>query len=302
MVAGAGSGKTTSLIKALAAIIDEYGVTLKRNRQRVACITYTEIAAGEIWADVGNNPLIHVSTIHSFLWTIVKSFQLDIRTWVERRINEKIDALRVTAAAFGPRVQERTREKNRRDITRYETERTRIAAVLSFTYGTGSDYSKGVLGHDDIIKMVAQFLAERPLFRTLLAQQFPFIFVDESQDTTQAVVDALKAVERQTRPKFCLGFFGDPMQRIYPTGVGKIALEDGWLSIPKPENFRCPTTVLAVANAIRHDGDDLVQVRGRAIEVDGALQPITGTARIFVLPADERRDERLARIIHQRSG
>jgi DNA helicase-2/ATP-dependent DNA helicase PcrA len=293
MVAGAGSGKTTSLIKGLAAILTAHRDTLKRNRQRVACITYTEIAAGEIWTEVGNNPLIHVSTIHSFLWTIVRSFQSDIRNWVGRRIDEKLDELRTTSAAFGPRVQERTREKNRRDTARYELERARITSVPSFTYGTGSHYSTGVLGHDDIIKMVPQFLAERPLFRTLLAQQFPLVFVDESQDTTKQVVDALKAVDRQMSPKFCLGFFGDPMQQIYMTGIGEVPLEDGWLLISKPENFRCPSTVLAVANAIRRDGDGLTQVRGRTVEVDGAIQPVTGTARIFVLPADAHRQERL---------
>lgn len=296
MVAGAGSGKTTSLIKALATVISAHGAALKRKRQRVACITYTEIAAGEIWADVGNSPLIHVSTIHSFLWTIVRSFQGDIRAWVVRRISDKLDELSVAAAGFGPRVQERTREKNRRDIARYELARTRVASVQSFTYGTGSDYSRGILGHDDIIRIGAQFLAERPLFRTILAQQFPFIFVDESQDTMQAVVDALKSVERQMRSQFCLGFFGDPMQQIYPTGIGKVSLEEGWLAISKPENFRCPLTVLAVANAIRRDGDDLVQVRGRMIEVDGELSPVAGTARIFIFPADERRDERLVAV------
>lgn len=296
MMAGAGSGKTTSLIKALTVIVNEHGSALKLRRQRVACITYTEIAAGEIWADVGNNPLIHVSTIHSFLWTLIKSFQGDIRAWVGRRVDEKVDELRATAAAFGPRVQERTREKNQRDIVRYEADRGGIAAVSAFGYRTGSDYRKGFLGHDDIIKMVPQLLVERPLFRTLLAQQFPFVFVDESQDTTQAVVDALKAVQAQMPVQFCLGFFGDPMQRIYATGIGKISLEEGWVPIEKPENFRCPATVLAVANAIRRDGDHLVQTRGRSTEINGALRPVIGSARIFVLPADERRDERLAAV------
>ena len=54
MVAGAGSGKTTSLIKGLASILAIHGERLRLRRQRVACITYTEIAVGEIWADVGN--------------------------------------------------------------------------------------------------------------------------------------------------------------------------------------------------------------------------------------------------------
>jgi len=56
MIAGAGSGKTTSLIKGLTEILVKHGERLKLRRQQVACITYTEIAAGEIWADVGNNP------------------------------------------------------------------------------------------------------------------------------------------------------------------------------------------------------------------------------------------------------
>lgn len=296
VVAGAGSGKTTSLVKSLATIVKEHGPVLKRKRQRVACITYTEIAAAEIWEDVGSNPLVHVSTIHSFLWMLVRSFQKDIRSWVDRRIAEKLDELRIQAGNFGPRVQERTREKNRRDIQRYEYERGRIASVASFNYGTGSNYSKGLLGHDDVLKIATDFLKERPLFRTLFAQQFPYVFVDESQDTAPIVVEALKAVEDQMRGKFCLGFFGDPMQQIYPTGVGEIVPEDGWLTIPKPENFRCAISILAVANAIRRDGDDLVQTSGRVVEHDGNTQPVNGTARIFVLPTNGERDEYLARV------
>ena len=296
MVAGAGSGKTTSLIKALSSTIGLHGSELKKRRQRVACITYTEIAAEEIWADVGNNPLVHVSTIHSFMWLIVRPFQNDIRQWVAARIEEKLGDLRNTAANFGPRVQQRTRDKNQRDIARYELERTRIALVKSFTYGTGSDYTRGVLGHDDILRISTQFLVERNLFRSLLAQQFPFLFVDESQDTTEGVVSALKAVATRTKGQFCLGFFGDPMQSIYMTGAGSIQPEEGWASITKPENFRCPTSVLTIANAIRRTDDALVQTRGRTMRVDNIDQPIAGTARMFILPADEHRDDRVAEV------
>ena len=293
MVAGAGSGKTTSLVKALTTIVESQGDALRRNRQRVACITYTEIAAGEIWRDVGNNPLVHVSTIHSFLWTLVKPFQTDIREWVAQRIDNKIAELRAEAAGFGPRVQQRTRDKNQRDIARRASDREKIGGVPSFTYQSGSDYARGYLGHDDILKMVPELLSERPLFRSLLAQQFPFVFVDESQDTTEKVVAALKAVQAQAGSKFCLGFFGDPMQRIYPTGIGPIAAEEGWVQIAKPENFRCPATVLDVAKAIRRGGDDLVQTGGRKVKIGKAEEIVQGTARIFILPADDLRDERL---------
>ncbi|TBG01803.1 ATP-dependent helicase [Rhizobium leguminosarum] len=296
MVAGAGSGKTTSLIKGLASILAIHGERLRLRRQRVACITYTEIAAREIWADVGNTPLVHVSTIHSFLWWIARSFQQDIAAWVANRLDERIGELHHNAANFGPRVQQKTRDKNARDILRYEQQCEAIARVRTFTYGTGSDYAKGILGHDDIIKMASQLMIHRPLFRTLVAQQFPFVFVDESQDTFPVIVEALMAVQQQEQARFCLGFFGDPMQRIYPTGIGTIPKPDGWRSIHKPENFRSPTTVLNLANAIRRDGDDLVQVGGRKKKEGEEEVPVVGTARLFVLPADAHRDERVAQV------
>lgn len=296
MVAGAGSGKTTSLIKGLASILAIHGERLRRRRQRVACITYTEIAAGEIWADVGNNPLVHVSTIHSFLWLIARGFQQDIAAWVANRIEERTGELQQAAADFGPRVQQKTRDKNARDIVRYQQQREAVTTVRSFTYGTGSDYAKGILGHDDVIKMSSQLMIDRPLFRTLVAQQFPFVFVDESQDTFPVIVEALMAVQQQEQARFCLGFFGDPMQRIYPTGVGTVPKPDDWRAIPKPENFRSPSTVLDLANAIRRDGDDLVQVGGRK-QKDGEQEvPVIGTARLFVLPTDDHRDERVAQV------
>lgn len=296
MKAGAGSGKTTSLIKGLSSVIRVHGDKLRKARKRVACITYTEIAAAEIWGDVGSDPLVHVSTIHSFMWLLAKPFQSDIRVWVSGRIAEKLAALEEKQATYGPRVQQRTKEKDIRDLERLRRQSGRIAAVKSFRYGTGSDYVKGILGHDDILKLVPQLISERPLFRNLLAHQFPFIFVDESQDTTTEVVEALKTVEREPGASLCLGFFGDPMQRIYATGTGLVEAEPTWADIPKPENFRCSTKVLNLANAIRRDGDDLVQVAGQRIGPEGVVPTPVGSAHLFILPANETRDANLVRV------
>lgn len=296
MKAGAGSGKTTSLIKGLSSAIRIHGEKLKKARQRIACITYTEIAAVEIWKDVGSDPLIHVSTIHSFLWLLAKPFQNDIRDWVSARIAEKIEAIEQKQASYGPRVQQRTKDKDARDLERLFRQAGRIAAVKGFRYGTGSDYVKGILGHDDILRLVPHLIAERPLFRILLARQFPFVFVDESQDTTSEVIDALKTVEREPGVTLCLGFFGDPMQRIYATGTGLVEAEPNWADIPKPENFRCSTKVLNLANAIRRDGDDLVQVPGQRIGPEGIMPTPEGSAHLFILPSDDTRDANLARV------
>lgn len=296
MKAGAGSGKTTSLIKGLSSAIRIHGERLKKSRQRIACITYTEVAAGEIWRDVGSDPLVHVSTIHSFMWLLAKPFQNDIRVWVSARIAEKIEALEQKQATYGPRVQQRTKDKDTRDLARLHRHSGRIAAVKGFRYGTGSDYVKGILGHDDILRLVPYLIAERPLFRSLLSRQFPFVFVDESQDTTTEVIEALKTVEREPGVTLCLGFFGDPMQRIYATGTGLVEAAHNWADIPKPENFRCSTKVLNLANAIRRDGDDLVQVPGQRLGPEGIMPTPEGSAHLFILPADDARDANLARV------
>jgi len=296
MKAGAGSGKTTSLIKGLSSVIQIHGDNLKKARQRVACITYTEIAAGEIWRDVGSDPLVHVSTIHSFMWLLAKPFQNDIRAWVSGRIVEKIDAIEEKRATYGSRVQQRTKDKDARDLVRLRLQSERITSVKGFRYGTGSNYAKGVLGHDDILKLVTYLISERPLFRILLARQFPFVFVDESQDTTYSVVQALKTVECEPGVIFCLGFFGDPMQRIYVTGTGQVEAEPTWVDIPKPENFRCSTKVLNLANAIRRDGDDLVQTPGQRLGPEGIIPTPEGSAHLFILPADETRDANIVRV------
>jgi DNA helicase II / ATP-dependent DNA helicase PcrA len=51
-----------------------------------------------------------------------------------------------------------------------------------------------------------------------------------------------------------------------------------------------------VANAIRRDGDGLVQTRGRTQCIDGKDVPVAGNAHIFVLPTSLNRNELLARV------
>jgi DNA helicase-2/ATP-dependent DNA helicase PcrA len=294
MVAGAGSGKTTSLVKALGHLARTKGAELRRRGQQIACITYTEVAVGEIWADVGNIPLFHISTIHSFLWAVTRPFQNDLRQWVAGRLNEKIAEAEKKIA--NPRTRANTRDQLAADIERFRTQIGQLGAISRFTYGTGSNYSEGILGHDDVLKIGSKLIETRPLLRKLIANRFPFIFVDESQDTNPELVKALRQVADTAGDNFCLGFFGDPMQKIYATGAGPIAPSTGWAEIKKHENFRCPSRVLRVLNQIRAEDDGLQQIRGRTLERNGVIETVPGSARLFILLADARRNERLAAV------
>lgn len=291
MVAGAGSGKTTSLVKALAQIERTQGPALRRNGQQVACITYTEVAVEEIRGDVGNDELFHISTIHSFLWAVIKPFQNNLRKWVSNRLREKI--VEEQEKIDKPRTRDATKVRAAENIERYKRQLAEIDAVKSFRYGTGSDYANGVLGHSDILKIGPEFIARHALMQTLLTRRFPVIFVDESQDTDPAFVGALREVARAVPLGFCLGFFGDPVQKIYMQGAGPIQPEEGWERLEKPENFRCPQAVLRVINRIRAEDDQLEQTRGRHVVVNGEDAAVEGSARVLILPADDRRQERL---------
>ncbi|MBF7053889.1 ATP-dependent helicase [Halomonas sp. KAO] len=291
MVAGAGSGKTTSLVKALAQIECTQGPSLRRKGQQVACITYTEVAVDEIRGDVGNDELFHISTIHSFLWTLIKPFQNNLQEWVSNRLQEKI--AEEQEKIDKPRTREATKIRAAELIERYRRQLTEISSVKSFRYGTGSDYSNGVLGHSDILKIGPEFIAGHALMQAVLARRFPVIFVDESQDTDPAFVDSLVQVARAFPLGFCLGFFGDPVQKIYMQGAGSIPAEEGWETLEKPENFRCPKAVLRVINRIRAEDDRLEQTRGRRISVGDGDVSVEGSARVLILPADDLRHERL---------
>ena len=144
MVAGAGSGKTTSLVKALAHIETVQGERMRRRGQQVACVTYTEVAVEEIRSDVGHQELFHVSTIHSFLWSVIRPFQQDIHAWVRRRLDAKM--LEQQEKLDNPRTRQTTKDRAVRDIVRYRQQQEDIESVEGYTYGTGSDYKDGVLG------------------------------------------------------------------------------------------------------------------------------------------------------------
>jgi DNA helicase-2/ATP-dependent DNA helicase PcrA len=295
VVAGAGSGKTTSLIKALKFIDENEGSKLRQEGKRIACITYTTTAEKEILDDVGHDAFFHVSTIHSFLWELIRPFQANIQTWVTRKIQAKIEKLVADREGFSDRVRQPTRDRNEADTFRYREMATLIGGVKEFRYETGSNYTDGILGHNDIIDMVPELINTNRLLQTIVAEKYPYFFIDESQDTIPGFIVSMKLVAANVA-NFCLGFFGDPMQKIYMTGAGAITLEEGWKQIDKPENFRCSTSVLDVVNNIRAGGDSLRQTGGRKEYVDGALVAVEGYAALFVLKADEHREEKISRV------
>ena len=76
--AGAGSGKTYSLMKVLIWIQENKLDDYINKGQKIACITFTNAAVNVIQERLGNETNIVPCTIHSFVWSVIKDFQKKI--------------------------------------------------------------------------------------------------------------------------------------------------------------------------------------------------------------------------------
>lgn len=251
VIAGAGSGKTTSLVGALDFIRSEFGKNLRRDGQRVACITYTKRACAVIKERLGFDALYEVSTIHSFLWQQISRYPKEICAALkESIIPAKIEKHRERDNGGNS---QRARDARAR-ITELEHVLEHLDGVTKFEYDDSqfSDFLEGKIGHDDVITLSAHLILDHALLRRLIGHRFPFIFVDEAQDTFEPVVAAFNAVcEPDGLP--IVGYFGDPMQQIYDDGIGAFTGPQGFVQIDKEENFRSATSVISLANALRAD-------------------------------------------------
>jgi len=88
--AGAGAGKTYALTEALKYIANNK-IAATKSPQKVACITYTNVAVNEIKNRLGNSESVHVSTIHERLWEIIKIAQPQLLICHKEKIEEVID-------------------------------------------------------------------------------------------------------------------------------------------------------------------------------------------------------------------
>lgn len=222
--AGAGAGKTYSLIETLKHLISERGNELVNKHQQVACITYTNVAADEITSRTDSHPAVHSSTIHHFCWSLIKNFQPFLRAnlaEIHRTWPEKIEEV------GGVHIQTVMYDLGYRKID--ETEIT--------------------LHHDDVLSFMVMLLNEQK-FRNLFSKRHPVLFVDEYQDTEANFAESLKTCFLDTSTGPLIGFFGDHWQKIYGSGCGRIE-HPNLEVIGKGANFRSVPVIVNTLNQIR---------------------------------------------------
>jgi DNA helicase-2/ATP-dependent DNA helicase PcrA len=120
-----------------------------------------------------------------------------------------------------------------------------------------------IISHDTLIDYSHLLIKKYDLLKKILIDNFPYILVDEYQDTNPKVIDVFNTLLTYSKVKknnFYLGYFGDSAQNIYSDGVGKIDQEklQKLKVINKTYNRRSSLEVIKVINKIRND--EVVQI------------------------------------------
>ncbi len=221
--AGAGAGKTYTLVKALQFLMDRYQHILPQRHQKIACITFTNVAKDEIDARTDRSPLIYCNTIHAFCWSLISGFQ--------RQLRERLPDLQhwpdkvAEVGDLGERA-------------------------VEYELGHRSINDRRVSIHHDDVLILTIALMENAKFRRILTDKYPIILIDEYQDTNADWIDSIKNhfLGQEGSPQF--GFFGDHWQKIYGDGCGKIE-HPSLTVIGKQVNFRSVLTIVECLNRMR---------------------------------------------------
>ena len=280
--AGAGSGKTRSLINALSYLNKEVGEQFSIYSKKIAVITYTNAACDEISQRLQYKPIFAVSTIHSFLWDLIKNYQTDIKSWVIESIKEEISILvekQSTGRGGNAAI------KRQKDIEKKTERLKKIQTITRFSYNpNGDNVGYDSLNHSEVIKMGSQFIIEEETMQKILFGKYPILLIDESQDTKKELIDALLIVYGKYKDNFTIGMFGDTMQRIYMDGKEDLSnwIPDDWSKPRKIMNHRSAKRIVQLANTIRNTVDEQQQCPRSDAEI--------GTVRLFIADASANKE------------
>ena len=274
LFAGAGSGKTYSLVLLLKKIHNSIGKDLLLQGKNVAVITFTNAATDEIINRLDYSPIFHISTIHSFVWEVIKYYQSDIKRLYCSYIEEDLKALEKKIKE----TKNKTTKTYLSSVEKLEYQKERLAkaqTIEKFVYNpNGSNPEYNALRHAEVIRISARMIIESRMLQRIIAQRYPILLIDESQDTKKELVDVFFEIQRNFTDIFTLGLLGDQKQRIYADGKENIedSIPTEWEKPVKRMNYRCAKRIIQLANDIGKDIDINAEQRPREDANDGFVR------------------------------
>ena len=199
LFAGAGSGKTRTLVEVLRRVTGvvqhdaggQYARRLRLYGRSIRVVTYTKNAVAVIKGRLGDNDLVSISTIHAFCWELISGFNDDIRAALVAVKQAQLEKETAEAAAK-PRgitlAKQRDLDEIKADIEAFKLTDVFIYHPDRETHGAGA------LAHKHVLDVTAWLLRHSPTLQTVLKDRHPIILIDESQDTMKGMLDALMSL------------------------------------------------------------------------------------------------------------
>lgn len=138
--------------------------------------------------------------------------------------------------------------------------------------------------HDDLLEYALKIIKEYDLLKQIVIDSYPYILIDEYQDTNQNVVEIMKLFSEYSdniEHKMFIGYFGDTVQSIYDDGISSSIeqIHPNLKKIDKIYNRRSRKEVIDVINEIRND----------SIEQKSIHENYTGgSVKFYYCPTDDQ--------------
>lgn len=292
VTAGPGAGKTHWLINHIKNVLahsDRLGKCGK-----IACITYTNVGVDTIVRRLGlTTKGVEVCTIHSFfynnivkpyLWLIAddEGFNLDLLKGEDDRFDLSYPTLEAIKKESNQRYatdallkfairNARWRIDEHGDIVckpkRAMKANARGTFLSSKTYLAYKKqaWAKGMMHYDDVIYFAYRLFEKISFIQEVVARKFPFLFIDEFQDSHPIQVGLIKKLSERGS---IIGVIGDPAQSIYQF-LGADVTQFNTFTLPHLQEYvisgnrRSTIKIVDFLNSIR---GDLQQVPHRTVQ------------------------------------
>lgn len=282
--AGPGAGKTHWLINHIRNVVaNSHKLDVVK---KIACITYTNVGTDTITSrlDMGND-IVEVCTIHSFLYAnvvkpyvhlVADEFGLKLEDLVvvddsnfKSEGTARIVLNNIGKSWFDVKIYLKGLEKamwryENHEYRHYKPKFPQVYHVKSGERYVGNNWymafrkflwGGGYMSFDDILFFSYILLSRYPNIYKLINAKYPYVFVDEFQDTVPFVVDFLTQLGKES---VTIGVVGDKAQSIYDF-LGATVQQFDNFKVPKLKEFeirgnrRSTKQIIELLNTIRTD-------------------------------------------------
>jgi DNA helicase-2/ATP-dependent DNA helicase PcrA len=298
--AGPGAGKTFWLINNIRNILKNS--TRLLSSSKISCITYTNVAVEEIQTRLDmTGDRVDVSTIHSFLYNCLVKPYVNLLKYEDGRCLVNIeqldghdDHIPSVGRILGNKQMSATVLKNKIDTKelqdvlsslewyidgddlvlqpRNEWQRKKYKKLITtgfFKAYKAMFWNDGTIHHEDVLFFSYEILINFPLICEFIAAKYPYILIDEFQDTHPVQSKILKWISEAGA---IIGVIGDPAQSIYKfQGASRADFLE--FKLPGHKNYaikynrRSTRNIVNILNHMRGT-DEVVQECHR--EIDGS--------------------------------